>query len=163
MDSSRKARAAGTVARAYRAGATILNVEGRVQELKGKQYASHRQVSASALAPSVRKQQLPVKIVSPAAVQHDMELVPEPWMREWVRELKLIYDDESQRVCRLVHVAWNADHKALVGWFHEVESLTTPAPMKGKYVDTDRCLWALMSDVRLMRREYEFWSRFLGL
>ena len=32
-----------------------------------------------------------------------------------------------------------------------------------KYVDTDRCLWALMSDVRLMRREYEFWSRFLGL
>ena len=84
-------------------------------------------------------------------------------MQEWVRELKLIYDDESQRVCRLVHVAWNADHKALTGWFYEVDSLTTPAPMKGKYVDTDRCLWALMSDVRLMREEYEFWSKFLGL
>ena len=57
-------------------------------------------------------------------------------------------------MCRLVHVAWNSEVGKLVGWFYECASATDPMPMRGRYVDIDRCLYAPVDDVQEMHEEY---------
>ena len=89
----------------------------------------------------------------------DFALAPEPWMREWVREMKLLWDDASESVARLVQVAWNPGVRALVGWFYPIETLLTKPPYRGRYVDTDRCDYALMSDIKTMHEEFRFWTQ----
>ena len=39
---------------------------------------------------------------------------------------------------------------ALVGWFNECASATDPMPMRGRYVDINRCLYAPVDDVHEM-------------
>ena len=43
---------------------------------------------------------------------------------------------------------------ALVGWFYECDNATDPMPMRGRYVDIDRCLYAPVDDVHEMHEEY---------
>ena len=40
------------------------------------------------------------------------------------------------------------------GWFYECASATDPMPMRGRYVDIDRCLYAPVDDVHEMHEEY---------
>ena len=44
-------------------------------------------------------------------------------------------------------MAWNSVVGKLVGWFYECASATDPMPMRGRYVDIDRCLYAPVDDV----------------
>ena len=41
-----------------------------------------------------------------------------------------------------------------MGWFNECASATDPMPMRGRYVDIDRCLYAPVDDVHEMHEEY---------
>ena len=43
---------------------------------------------------------------------------------------------------------------ALVGWFNECASATDPMPMRGRFLDIDKCDYALMEDIEEMRRDY---------
>ena len=51
-------------------------------------------------------------------------------------------------------MAWNSVVGKLVGWFYECASATDPMPMRGRYVDIDRCLYAPVDDVQEMHEEY---------
>ena len=51
-------------------------------------------------------------------------------------------------------MAWNSEVGKLVGWFYECASATDPMPMRGRYVDIDRCLYAPVDDVHEMHEEY---------
>ena len=138
---------------AYREGATILTVEGRVQEIKKKTYKSHRAAPAAPPAEGSRKRQIGAISASRIATEIDMVLEPDPTHKEWVRQMLPIWDDESECVCRLVHVAWNVESGGIQGWFYECESFADPMPMRGKYVDTDRCLYASIADIEPMHDE----------
>ena len=83
-----------------------------------------------------------------------MELEPEPKHKEWVREMLPLWDDTADMVCRLVHVGWNPDEGALMGWFYACNNATDPMPMRGRFLDIDRCDYALMEDIEEMRRDY---------
>ena len=94
-------------------------------------------------------------------------LAPEPWMREWVREMKLLWVGDPDPpyhgfVARLIHAAWNPELKQLVGWFYEIDSLLAKPPYHGRYIDTDACDFALMSDIKQMHEEFMFWKQGFG-
>ena len=138
---------------AYRGGATILTVEGEVRRIKGQTYKSHRVVPPAPTKQS-KKRKFEAIDAKKIAEEVDMELEPEPKHKEWVREMLPLWDDEGQTVCRLVHVAWNSEVGKLVGWFYECASATDPMPMRGRYLDIDRCLYAPVDDVQEMHEEY---------
>ncbi len=69
--------------------------------------------------------------------------------------MRLVDRDRNDRArLEAVHVAWNSEVGKLVGWFYECASATDPMPMRGRYVDIDRCLYAPVDDVQEMHEEY---------
>ena len=74
------------------------------------------------------------------AEEIDMELEPEPKHKEWVLTILPLWDGVGQTVCRLVRVACNSEVRKLVEWFYGCASATDLMPMRGRYVDIDRCL-----------------------
>jgi hypothetical protein len=151
---------------AYRTGATQINVEGRVQQIKKTLYASHRVAPAAPPAPKSRKRSIG-KISKAAHKQHvvlddDYEMAPERKHTQWVKEMKLLYEKDDGTVHRLVDVAWCDDcadgeggvESAMIGWTYECESWSSHMPSRCGKLDYSRCYPYPIADVEQMVEDY---------
>ena len=151
---------------AYRTGATQINVEGRVQQIKKTLYASHRVAPAAPPPPKSRKRSIG-QISKMAHQQHvvlddDFEKAPERKHKQWVKEMKLLYEKDDGTVHRLVDVAWCDDcadgeggvESAMIGWTYECESWSSHMPSRCGKLDYSRCYPYPITDVEQMVEDY---------
>ena len=151
---------------AYRTGATQINVEGRVQQIKKTLYASHRVAPAAPPPPKSRKRSIG-QISKMAHQQHvvlddDFEKAPERKHKQWVKEMKLLYEKDDGTVHRLVDVAWCDDcadgeggvESAMIGWTYECQSWSSHMPSRCGKLDYSRCYPYPITDVEQMVEDY---------
>jgi hypothetical protein len=119
--------------KAYREGATIVNVEGNVKQIKEKEYKSHRTMLKAAMPSAPRKKQFKATAPQNWAVNVDevLEHVPTPEQEGWVQERRLMLDSTDGAIMRLVHVGWHEDQECVVFWYYEMGASDTRMPRAG--------------------------------
>ena len=107
------------------------------------------------------------KISKTAHQQHvvlddDFEKAPECKHKQWVKEMKLLYEKDDGTVHRPVDVAWCDDcadgeggvESAMIGWTYECESWSSHMPSRCGKLDYSRCYPYPITDVEQMVEDY---------
>eukprot|EP00937_MAST-01D_sp_MAST-1D-sp2_P004633 g4633.t1 len=104
--------------RAYREGATMLDVHAKVKEIKERTYKSHRVLLAEVDAePRARKAQFKATTKQrwdAAEAGVTMKLVPAPEQAGWPAKRQLVLDTDDNTVHRITHVGWHDKQQCVV-------------------------------------------------
>ena len=136
---------------AYREGATMLDVEGRVAEIKKQAYKGHRVVGADMTAePRVQKRAFKATCKErwdAAKAGVGTELVPTQEQANWPAQRRLMYDRDDGTIHRVAHVGWHDEHQCIVVWIYLMADKDTQMPkVAGKTLDQDQCEAVNMAD-----------------
>ena len=147
---------------AYRDGATAVNVEGKVREIKRKTYKSHRtadRVGARVVAGRAERKAA-VKALAQerweaAAAGVTTSIVPTKEQAQWPAERRLMLDTTDGSVHRIVHVGWHDEQRCVVAWFYPMSDARTPMPkVGGTKLDQDECEYCNMADAVQMINDF---------